>query len=119
MLCLWGIHPKLITGQKFIEYGINSFFFATFIMSLISASKGIASFLLEGPCKLLPKKGLFGGMGTMGFIFLCLNVTSTIVGKGFLLFGAYDVASRNSNADGTVALYWVCFNLLPQLILVS
>ena len=118
LLCLWGIHPKLISGdEKFGSPYENPLFFATFITSLISASKGIASFLLEGPCKLLPKKGLFGGMGTMGFIFLCLNVTFTIVGKGFLLGIAYSWAGNR--ADVKVVLYWACFNVLPQFILVS
>ena len=88
LLCLWGQHPRLITG-KFAFYGIDPLFFATFATSLISAAKGIASFLLEGPCKLVPKKGLFGGMGTMGYIFLCLNITSMLLGKGLMLAFSY------------------------------
>ena len=92
MLCLWGQNPRLITGQHLEDsFNIDPLFFATFVTSLISAAKGIASFLLEGPCKLVPKKGLFGGMGTMGYIFLCLDITSTLIGKGLLLAFSFDV----------------------------
>ena len=85
-LCLWALNPKLITGKyEFNPLDSDSLFFATFATSVISASKGIASFLLDGPCKLVPKNGLFGGLGTMGFIFLCLNITFTLIGKGFNL----------------------------------
>ena len=126
LLCLSGQEPKLITGQEHFDgRTFNTFFFAKFSISVISAAKGIASFLLEGPCKLLSKKGLFGGMGTMGFFFLCLNITTTSLGKGFLLgatYGAYlygTAESIYSHSNETIVLYWACFNLLPQLILVS
>ena len=120
LLCFWGIHPRLITGQNRISfYNLDSLFFATFLTSLVSAAKGIASFLLEGPCKLLPQKGLFGGMGTMGFIFLSLNITSTLLGKAFLLFISYEgIAYDFKDPNGKVILYWALFNLIPQLIMV-
>ena len=102
LLCLWAQNPKLITGQySFRFYDIDPLFFATFITSLISAAKGIASFLLEGPCKLVPKKGLFGGMGTMGYIFLCLNIISTLIGKGLMLAFSYGTLSRGSKQVNT------------------
>ena len=126
LLCLWGQHPKLISGDIYFSFDAifrgmyeNPLFFAKFQTSMISASKGMANFFLEGPCKLLPQKGLFEGMGTMGFIFLCLNISITVHAKSTLLVMAYVHASTNSNADEKVALYWFCFNLLPQLILVS
>ena len=92
LLCLWGQNPRLITGQTYFNllWYIDPLFFATFVTSIISSAKGIASFLLEGPCKLVPKKGLFGGMGTMGYIFLCLNITSTLIGKGLMLAFSFD-----------------------------
>ena len=68
----------------------DPFFIATFATSLISASKGIASFLLDGPCKLVSKNGLFGGLGSMGFIFLCLNIIATLIGKGLMLAFTYN-----------------------------
>ena len=119
LLCLWGIHPKLITGNSHGSRNPqNNLFLATFFTSLISAAKGIASFLQKGPCRLVSDIGLFGGMGTMGFIFLCLNISLTLVGKNFLLFWAYNIAGR-SNSDEKVMLYWACFNIVPQFILVS
>ena len=90
LLCLWAQNPKLITGQQYFGFaGIDPFFCATLVTSIISAAKGIVSFLLEGPCKLVPKKGLFGGLGTMGFIFLCLNITLILIGKGLMLAFSY------------------------------
>ena len=91
LLCLWGQNPKLITGQSDIGFDhIDPLFFATFTTSVISASKGMASFLLDGPCKLVPKNGLFGGLGSMGFIFLCLNIIATLIGKGLMLAFTYN-----------------------------
>ena len=86
MLIIWGFLGEQLTGSVF---GVVSreavFFLATFISSVFSASKGIAGFLLHGPCKLVPTDGLFGGMGKLGFILLVLNIASTICGKGVLL----------------------------------
>ena len=59
ILCLWRQNPQLISGQSASE---NIFFYATFASSVLSAAKGLADFLLNGPCKLLPNDGLFGGM---------------------------------------------------------
>ena len=52
---------------------------------MFSAAKGLADFLLNGPCKLLPNDGLFGGMGKMGYIFVLINIATTICGKGISL----------------------------------
>ena len=108
LICLWAQNPRLITGHwRFGLYGIDPdpLFCATFVTSLISAAKGIASFLLEGPCKLVPKKGLFGGMGTMGYIFLCLNITSTLIGKGFMLAVSFDNGSNKKVNPANVTNY--------------
>ena len=100
LLCLWGLNPKLITGQLNFEiYDIDPLFLATFATLLISASKGIASFLLDGPCKLVPNNGLLGGLGTMGFIFLYLSINLTLIGKGTML--------ANSLMDAESSDKWV------------
>ena len=88
ILCLWGQNPQLIRGQSAAE---SIFFIATFASSILSAAKGLADFLLNGPCKLLPNDGLFGGMGKMGYIFLVINIAFTICGKGVTLGGVKDV----------------------------
>ena len=91
MLILWGFLGRKLTGSIEGPDSIRSidqegaFFLATFISSAFSASKGIAGFLLHGPCKLVPTDGHFGGMGKLGFILLLLNIASTLCGKGVLL----------------------------------
>ena len=87
ILCLWGQNPELIIGRNTSE---AIFFIATFASSVLSAAKGVADFLLNGPCKLLPGDGLFGGMGKMGYIFLVMNIAITITGKGIFLIGISD-----------------------------
>ena len=102
LLCFWVQNPQLITGQRYLalwDNQIDPLFFATFITSVISAAKGIASFFLEGPCKMVPKEGLVGGMGTMGFIFLCLNITSTLIGKGSMLAISYTPSYGRSKVN--------------------
>ena len=79
ILCLWGQNPELIIGRNTSE---AIFFIATFASSVLSAAKGMADFLLNGPCKLLPADGLFGGMGKMGYIFLLINIAFTLCAKG-------------------------------------
>ena len=105
LLCLWGQKPRLITGkQNFGFYDIDLLFLATFATSIISASKGIASFLMDGPCKLVPKNGLFGGLGTMGFIFLWLNIITTIIGKGLMLAFTYN---RPPEQRVSTYMFWI------------
>ena len=79
MFILWNLIGYRITGQNI------AFFQAAFVSSVFSASKGIAGFLLHGPCKLVPTDGLFGGMGKLGFILLVFNIATTLCGKGILL----------------------------------
>ena len=90
ILCIWGLNPELIAGRNTSEV---IFFIATFASSVLSAAKGVADFLLNGPCKLLPADGLFGGMGKMGYIFLVINIAMTIFGKGIILIG---ISNKNA-----------------------
>ena len=88
------MHPKLISGQPQIIsitptfvplYAPDLLFVVTFLTSVFSASKGMADFLMNGPCKLIPNTGLFGGMGRMGYILLFVNISLTLFGKGMLI----------------------------------
>ena len=87
MLILWGFFGHKLTGSVYGPMVSREalFFLATFISSVFSASKGIAGFLLHGPCKLVPTDGLFGGMGKLGFILLVLNIAATLCGKALSL----------------------------------
>ena len=91
LLCLWGKNPDLfIVGQ-----GSEAFrFWVAIASSVISAAKGIADFLLFGPCNLVPRNGFAEGRAKMGFIFLLFNIIATICGKGAILgssIAAYEV----------------------------
>ena len=77
--CLYYKKPLLLSGQNTTE---NILFIATFSSSVFSATKGLADFLLNGPCNLLPNDGLCGGMGKMGYIFLLINIALTLCAKG-------------------------------------
>ena len=103
MLVLWCLLGSKLTGLTFKPFTLDvdenvidifppsnidskgAFFLATFISSVFTASKGIAGFLLHGPCKLVPTDGPFGGMGKLGFILLVFNIATTLCGKGILL----------------------------------
>ena len=97
---LWSFRPRMIAGQHKFDISIlkgptsglfntNPLFLATFFSSLVSASKGMAEFLLQGPCRLLTKDGLFGGIGTFGFLLLTLNISLSMLGKLTLIAVAY------------------------------
>ena len=107
ILCLWGQNPQLISGRNISE---RSLFIATFVSSVFSASKGLGDFLLNGPCKLLPNDGFFGGMGKMGYIFLLINIAFTLCAKGI---------SLGLERINMSVIHWACFNILPQFIMVS
>ena len=114
MLILWGFLGRKLTGSIEGPDSIRSidqegaFFLATFISSVFSASKGIAGFLLHGPCKLVPTDGLFGGMGKLGFILLLLNIASTLCGKGVLLgfLFTHSGVSMSGMLMATSLRYW-------------
>ena len=100
---LWIFKPRIIAGQdidmfsiailigkvRLQDVKINPWFLVIFFSSLFSAAKGIADFLLLGPCRLLTKDGPFSGIGTFGYILLTLNIFCSILGKLILLAFAY------------------------------
>ena len=99
-------NPDVIFG------GDATWFWVTFSTSIVSAAKGIATLLKEGPCKLVPNQGLMGGYGLIGFILLFFNVGITLIGKGYSLgiftYGQPIVFVKNT-----------CVTFLPSLIFVS
>ena len=103
-------NPDVIYG------GDATWFWVTFSTSIVSAAKGIATLLKEGPCKLVPNQGLLGGYGLIGFILLFFNVGITLIGKGSTLLG---VTADPSKSQLSMIVAWACFTFLPSLIFVS
>ena len=113
---LWVFQPRMIAGQDKFSitvtnvsttglFDTNPLFLVTFFTSLVSASKGMAEFLLQGPCRLLTKDGLFGGIGTFGFLLLTLNISLSIIGKLILLAVAYGGSGFDSIFDHKVSFF--------------
>ena len=98
---------------------VDFLYMATFISSLLSAAKGIASFLMDGPCILLSKEGPLGGMGKMGFIFLYINILITMMAKGLLIYFGYSDPNNLKLESPKPAINWIFSILFPHLLLVS
>ena len=116
----------MIQGNKhtgtisFDPKDVDILYMASFISSLLSAAKGIASFLMDGPCILLSKEGPFGGMGKMGFIFLYINILITMMAKGLLIYFGYSDPNNLKLESPKPAINWIFSSILfPHLLLVS
>ena len=125
VLCIWGFRSDLLFKDNF-GYRRAGFFDSfeflifSYTLSVVSASKGLADFLLHGPCKLLPTNGKLDGMGTVGYLLLFLNIAATMVAKGFFLIAGIGIAeARNSEFRKLVPIIWASLNILPQFIMVS
>ena len=66
-------------------FGSYTLFYTTFIVSIMSASFGVTSFLKNGPYAMLPNDGLFGGILTWRFIVALLACCFTIFGKIYMI----------------------------------
>jgi hypothetical protein len=128
LLFIWG-------SGYFKEAGsLDAQFRATFSLSVVSASWGIAKFLKLGPCRLVPGDGLLGGYCRPSFLLLVVNNAVWLVGKGiFMAFGFTNWIDKDFKYDRRLqtctkcmqmdfnhtAVLWVATFLLPQLALVS
>ena len=115
LVCIWATAG----GKTPIVDGSNPLFFATFFTSVFSAAFGMAKFLKNGPCRVVPSIGCLSGYGHLGFIFVFVSILFVLVGKGLAL--AF-VLLRGSKITKTLlieVLVGLCFNWLPQVILVS
>ena len=114
------IQGKKHTGTiSFDPKDVDFLYMATFISSLLSAAKGIASFLMDGPCILLSKEGPLGGMGKMGFIFLYINILTTMMAKGLLIYFGYSDPNNLKLESPKPGINWIFSILFPHLLLVS
>ena len=108
----------------------ENLFIATFTTSVFTATLGIAKFLKIGPCRLVPDQGPLGGHGTLAFLMLLLNISSTIVNKGIMLpalgLGIPQYKGNPlfrgeplSKSPSMVIGVWIAICYLPQLVYVS
>ena len=109
LLGLWILNPDLIRENN------PALFDATFASSIMSATFGIAKFLKNGPCRLIPNQGFLGGYCQIGFILILLNVNATMLSKGFALpiFG-YEFEDKR-----TAIIIGICVFYVPNMIYVS
>ena len=80
----------------------------TLLSSVLSSSKGIADFLLIGPCKLLTRDGPLSGILTCGYILLTCNIYVCMLAKFELLafaYGGYGDAYGDSIYDDKVSFF--------------
>ena len=124
ILCIWGLRGEILFKDNHNYYYNGGFFDSlgffifTFTLSVVSASKGLADFLLHGPCKLLPTTGKIDGMGTVGYLLLFLNIAATMVAKGLaLIYGIWYQSGKDFQK--LVPIIWTSLNILPQIIIVS
>ena len=84
------------------EYNRNYvLFWTTFSLSVFSATFGIAKFLKVGPCRLVSSHGPLGGIGSIGFLTLMLNIASTLVLKGNMLAESRSYPDQNIRYNST------------------
>ena len=96
----------------------SALFKTTFIMSILTASLGISKFLKCGPCHFIRNDSYLMGYGTISYILLLINIWSTLVSKGFVLFFYVDPVLL----PYTTRQLWravMILNFIPQLLHVT
>ena len=127
LTCLAALSPGIIMMQDW------RLFWATYSSSILSSAFGISKFLMAGPTHLLAQEAPLGGFGSIGFLLLIVNITSTIVAKLiFLIMIALTEADffTVNSFDGMTfymrqliekkdVFIWLSLTLVPQLTYVS
>ena len=86
-------------------------FLGTFILSILSASFGVAKFVKNGPMTLVPRER-YGPSFVLGTFFVALN----LLYKGFMLGDSFGLG--NEDPIKTIFI-WSSTFLLPQFVYVS
>ena len=120
--------------------GSAEWFFATYFISIVTASLGITKYLLNGPFRVLPDEGFLNGLFTWRFFLAYLAVMCSFLGKMlpivFIPALAYDKCMLTNNYTVTITqlqlqlhtivsdcsftipvLMSLGLNLLPQLLM--
>ena len=102
-------------------------FLLGFILSVLSASLGMARLLMNGPSKVVKKQGPLGGYAQVGFALVMTSIMFVLVAKALWLafsilgdsFSFSALGGGPGGSDPLYALVWIGVSLAPQLILVS
>ena len=103
----------ILMDQTSIDLNNKTVLYASFILSILSATFGIAKLLKNGPIKMVRMKGKLGGYGTPGFILLMGVVAGNMIGKSLWMSFTLD------RQDISGILIWALTCNLLQLILVK
>ena len=102
---------SVLGTKKVLESGLPQ---VTFILSLFTATFGIARFLKNGPARIVRDEGCLDGFGTMTFILIFHNVAATLVGKGYVI--AITISRIAQNGDSKVGFLLILLLFPAQLI---
>ena len=80
--CIMGLNFDSVSGNNKVDVII---YFLSYSSSAFSTVFGICNFLKNGPCRILPKDGLFGGYCSLGFLLLFINISLSLLVKCFLI----------------------------------
>ena len=73
---------SVLGTESVMEIGLPQ---VTFLLSLTTASFGIARFLTTGPARIVREDGYLDGFGTSTFILIFWNVVATMSGIGWVM----------------------------------
>ena len=91
----------------------------SFVISVMSATFGIAKLLKNGPIKMVRKEGKIGGYGTPGFILLMVVVAGNMIGKATWMGICFRFSRTNEDEAINLVSIWALTCILPQLLLVK
>ena len=84
-------------GRADHHLGANdALFWISFLTSFISAGLGMAKSLKIGPCRILPDKGLLGGLLTVRFILIFFACSGTLFGKATYFTNSLECSTSNN-----------------------
>ena len=108
-----GSTGALIVGEKYYDeerqtmYTSRDYylFTASYSISVLTASLGLAKSLKTGPCRTLPQGGALGGYATGRFLLLTIGIGCTLVGKGGPMAWAFQVGSPSCQLLSLVTMF--------------
>jgi len=77
----------------------------TYFTSIISAGLGMAKSLKVGPCRILPDKGLLGGLLTGRFLLIFLSCTISLLSKAFFLMRSQNCSTSDNRLSSTILVF--------------